>query len=107
LNSSHVDENIYKVQIFALKINPAELYRILVTPIRATALGADYFNFIINGFAYFINMQLMDEPSFFAKGFLRNDGSVEVHELEPSLSQWFLRSYFKIPIEGVHNRNDL
>jgi hypothetical protein len=101
LNTSHVDEGIYKVCIFALKYSPTELHRIVITPMRVTALGADFYAFIINGLAYFINMQRSDEPSFFTKGFLRNGGSVEVHQLDAKLSQWFLRSYFKVGQEGV------
>jgi hypothetical protein len=101
LNNLHVDDSVYRVQIFALKYNPTELQKIVVSPLRIVADGADFYAFIINGVAYLINMQLVDEPSFFAKGFLRNDGSVEVHELDQPLAIWFLRSFFKIGLEGV------
>lgn len=101
LNNLHVDESVYKVQMFALKYSSTELFKMVITPIRMTALGADYYTFIINGLVYFINMQLADEPSFFAKGFLRNNGSVVITELNPDLALGFLRSYFKVGPNGL------
>ena len=49
LNNLHVDESVYKVQMFALKYSSTELFKMVITPIRMTALGADYYTFIING----------------------------------------------------------